>query len=806
MTKRASEAAPSTRRDLQWLLVAVSVIGTLAAAGALVHASERDRRQAAIRGLTARVATSAALTDSVFKALGTTSSARISQRYGGSKLAEMLRGDARRNPAAGASAPIFSAVADSTGRVLAGVGSAPRRIRLAAGAVGEARLSSVLPADDEEAVQFIIPFYAGDGSRRSLVRGVAVPVMQAFLTDFLAGLPNPDGARLTLSDGGEVILAERRDRSVDRRQAVAMLASSTRVPGTPWRLTLAAPRDRVLAGVNSHRWVPWLLLTALGAAGLAGVGLARRLELAASRARRTSAELAASREELQSLIGALDEGVAHRDADGAIHLLNDSARRHVGTDLAVIDPSRPPGQLLDEDGKVLEPDAYPGAQASQGRVVSGRIVGFEADDGARRWLRLSARPLTGDGAPAPHPVVMSFTDVTAQRELELHLTRLAEHDPLTGLMNRRRFEGDLATQLARCRRYGERSALVLLDVDQFKAINDSLGHLAGDEVLRTIAVTVQSRLRAGDVAGRLGGDEFALLLVDADEAQARAIASELACRIRGAVRSGLDGVDVTVTFGVAELHAASGSAEAVLDASDRDMYANKPQRAEASRAQHAPLPVADVDSDRPQALAALFATVRACDAYTASHSRDVVALSRAVAIRLGLDAATRSEVEHVALIHDLGKIAIPDAILRKPGTLNADEQSLMRQHPVIGAQIVGSVNALQHLATAVRAEHERWDGGGYPDGLAGDEIPVASRIVFVCDAYHAMTTDRLYRSAMPTGDALAELERHAGTQFCPSAVTALLRVLATRTGAGRDTADALPATDGRRALTADSFS
>jgi len=159
------------------------------------------------------------------------------------------------------------------------------------------------------------------------------------------------------------------------------------------------------------------------------------------------------------------------------------------------------------------------------------------------------------------------------------------------------------------------------------------------------------------------------------------------------------------------------------------------------------------------------------------HSREVVMLARGVARRLGLGETLTSEVEHIALLHDLGKIAVPDAILRKAGPLTSHEQTLMRQHRVVGAEILASMPELAHLAAGVRAEHERWDGGGYPDGLAGQEIPIVSRIALVCDAYHAMTSHRPYRRAMSAAAARDEIGREAGAQFCPHAAAALLEVL-----------------------------
>jgi diguanylate cyclase (GGDEF)-like protein len=174
---------------------------------------------------------------------------------------------------------------------------------------------------------------------------------------------------------------------------------------------------------------------------------------------------------------------------------------------------------------------------------------------------------------------------------------------------------------------------------------------------------------------------------------------------------------------------------------------------------------------------ALLAALKARERYTAEHSEAVVELSTAVAQELGMPEDEVVQVAQVALLHDVGKLGVPEAILQKPGALTDAEWQIMRAHPAIGERVVGSIPTLAHLAPAVRGEHERWDGAGYPDGLAGEQIPVASRICLACDAWHAMTSDRPYRAALSDGDARAELVRHAGTQFCPRTVTALLTVL-----------------------------
>jgi GAF domain-containing protein len=178
-----------------------------------------------------------------------------------------------------------------------------------------------------------------------------------------------------------------------------------------------------------------------------------------------------------------------------------------------------------------------------------------------------------------------------------------------------------------------------------------------------------------------------------------------------------------------------------------------------------------------QAIDVLLTALAARDRYTAAHSDDVLALAVRCGEELELGDLQLAEVAHVALLHDIGKIGVPDALLGKPGPLDADEWTTMREHPVTSARLVGSVPCLLHLEGPIRAEHERWDGGGYPDGLRGEAIPLSSRIVFVCDAFHAMTSDRPYRAAMPVAAARAELATGAGTQFDPDVVTALLRVL-----------------------------
>lgn len=174
---------------------------------------------------------------------------------------------------------------------------------------------------------------------------------------------------------------------------------------------------------------------------------------------------------------------------------------------------------------------------------------------------------------------------------------------------------------------------------------------------------------------------------------------------------------------------------------------------------------------------ALLAALEARDGYTGEHSEAVVDLALAVTRRLGLPEERIPDVEQAAMLHDIGKIGVPDAILNKPGPLDEREWSLMREHPAIGERIVSSIESLAHVAPVIRAEHERWDGKGYPDGLSGERIPLISRIVLACDSFHAMVSDRPYRRAMHVREALQEINRNIGTQFCPTVGAALVELI-----------------------------
>jgi diguanylate cyclase (GGDEF)-like protein/putative nucleotidyltransferase with HDIG domain len=361
----------------------------------------------------------------------------------------------------------------------------------------------------------------------------------------------------------------------------------------------------------------------------------------------------------------------------------------------------------------------------------------------------------------------------------LRAMRLALTDPLTGLGNHRHFHERVERELVEAER-GERSfSLCLLDVDDFKRVNDLYGHPSGDSVLAKIA----SALRQNGEAFRLGGDEFALLLPQSDESEAVLVAAAIVERISALE---LDHVgSVTVSAGIATFPVQAPTRGELVRLADSALYWAKEhgknrahvyrpdvvELAELRRLAHGPDRVA-----RFRAAESLAKAVDLRDTYTGSHSARVAELAAKVASRLGLDQELIELARLAGSLHDLGKLAIPEEILRKPGPLTDPERLVLERHPQIGFRMLDSLG-IEPVAEWILHHHERWDGTGYPDRLPGPMIPLGARIIFVVDAYDAMTSDRVYRGRLAPRAALAELRRCSGTQFDPDVVDALAEEL-----------------------------
>jgi diguanylate cyclase (GGDEF)-like protein len=341
----------------------------------------------------------------------------------------------------------------------------------------------------------------------------------------------------------------------------------------------------------------------------------------------------------------------------------------------------------------------------------------------------------------------------------LHLLRSSRHesltDGLTGLANRRALMRDLGEAAAHATA-ADRCTLALFDLDGFKQYNDAFGHAAGDALLQGLGADLQAAVAAHGTAYRLGGDEFCVLLDRHAEADDPIVVAAL-----DALAEPADPFAVDASYGLVSLPADAATAAEALRLADHRMYALKHGR----RATHG------------EAREVLLAVLGEREPDLQRHMHDVAELARLVGTRLGLDAEDLDVVVRAAELHDIGKVAIPDAILHKPGSLDEADWSFIHQHTIIGERIVGAAEALRPVGRVVRASHERWDGCGYPDGLAGEDIPLGARIVFACDAWDAMTCDRGYRSALSAEVAAEELRANAGTQFDQDVVAALLAVV-----------------------------
>jgi diguanylate cyclase (GGDEF)-like protein/putative nucleotidyltransferase with HDIG domain len=372
--------------------------------------------------------------------------------------------------------------------------------------------------------------------------------------------------------------------------------------------------------------------------------------------------------------------------------------------------------------------------------------------------------------------------------VELLIARLsdaARTDPLTQLPNRRGFRELLDLELERARRSGAPMSVLAGDLDHFKDVNDRAGHHVGDAVLGQVATLLREGVRQIDVPARIGGEEFAVILPGSDAQAAFAVAERLRCHVRDAFADAT--VPITISFGIASHPAHAETAASLVRTADEALYAAKESGRNRSVI-HSPALRAlvgaqggreqrDVEAERY--LSVVLDLAEAVDVRfsgSARHSETVGRYAELMARELGLSERRVGRVRLAGLLHDVGKVAVPDAILRKPGALTPEERAVILQHPAIGAQILEHPS-LADVGAWVGAHHERPDGTGYPLGLAGDELPLEARIVAVADAYEAMTSDRSYRDAIGAANARAELRRCAGRQFDPDVVDAFLTVL-----------------------------
>jgi diguanylate cyclase (GGDEF)-like protein len=339
------------------------------------------------------------------------------------------------------------------------------------------------------------------------------------------------------------------------------------------------------------------------------------------------------------------------------------------------------------------------------------------------------------------------------------LARISRADPLTGCLNRRGFEERLDAEIDSATRNGGSLGLVVLDLDRFKAVNDTHGHAAGDELLRWTVKRAGQTLRPMDSLGRLGGDEFAILVPGASASEAR----EVAVRVSESLSE-----RVSTSAGVASLPLDGTDSDALHRHADLDLYAAKHGRTDSAPSSTRELSLAS----------ALASAVNLRMAVPDEQSSAVPQYACAIGERLGFSPSELAKIRLAAILHDVGKVTVPDSILRKPGPLTNDEYEHVKAHPAAGAEIVAHIDGLASVSDWIRYSHEHVNGSGYPAGLHGEMIPLGSRVLLVADAFDAMTSHRPYGAPLPPEVALEELRLGAGRQFDAGCVEALAAYLA----------------------------
>ncbi len=356
----------------------------------------------------------------------------------------------------------------------------------------------------------------------------------------------------------------------------------------------------------------------------------------------------------------------------------------------------------------------------------------------------------------------------------------ADKDAVTGLLNHRAFHQRFHNALKLAEKNATDISVMMLDLNNFKLFNDTYGHMAGDQVLKTVAKALADTCPKTSIIARYGGDEFILALPGLDGDRSEEVAHALSAKLAdlGFTKSDDDRkIPITLSAGIASYPVDAKMHHDLLALADTNLYTAKSTEEGVTRINEQQRQNRALRGEGSfEVLDALVTAVDNKDRYTRKHSEDVTEYALWIAEDLGLSQETMRVVRIAGLLHDVGKIGVPSDVLKKPGRLTPEEFEIIKRHPRLGELIVSAIPGMEPIVDGVRCHHERWDGQGYPDQLAGEDIPFLGRLLAVADAFSAMTTDRPYRKGMSWEVALEQIEQNKGTQFDPHLAEVFMKV------------------------------
>ncbi len=463
--------------------------------------------------------------------------------------------------------------------------------------------------------------------------------------------------------------------------------------------------------------------------------------------KKAETELFQEKEQLKVTLHSIGDGVITTDIDGRVTLINEIAQELTGWSF-----EEAVGQQLSSVFYIVDEETNQVCENPvQKALITGRVIELAnntilvSKNGTKRFISDSGAPIR-DRDGKVFGVVLVFRDVTEKRLQENEIRYLSFHDKLTGLYNRTFFE----REVKRCDILEFLPlSLVIGDVNGLKLTNDIFGHEVGDKLLKTISGTIEKVCRGEGIIARWGGDEFVIILPKTTKSKALELCQQIQEQF---LMMPQDPIQPNITFGAATKEGVNSDIHVILKEAEDIMYRRK---------------LLEGKSVRSSLITSLEKTLYARSYETEEHAQRILSIAIKIGQEMGLTSSELDELGLLAILHDIGKIGIPDHILTKPLQLNEEEWREMKRHPEIGYRIAQSTPELSHVADLILSHHERWDGKGYPMGRKGNEIPKMARIIAIIDAFDVMTHSRPYKDAMTVMEAVIEIRRCSGSQFDP---------------------------------------